>query len=453
VTTPEELLEVCRAAVQRSRALGADAVEVYGRATREARVHVENNDLGTALAHDEEAFGIRVRRSGATGFASSNDRSPEALQEAARAALSLARVAPADPDDELPEPAETSEVEGLWDAELADLDVGAVGRLTGELVRDACARDPRVRLDSGWVSAVDHSRAIATSTGIERGERSTGADVLLFGMAAEGDQVGSFDMDEAQVCSLATLQKELPVVPERFVRRVLRNLQASQGESFVGTLVLTPEAVAEFLLPNLVAAMTATAVRTGRSPFRDKIGSRVFSEALTVTDDGTLPGRPGSEGFDREGVSHRPLALVAGGELRSFLFHTREARAAGHAAGSTGHASGGSSAPPGIGPTNLIVDAGEQDEARLLDDIERGILLSRFSGNSDPVSGDFSGVAKGSLLLRRGEEPKPVQETLIAGNLYELLDSVSAVGRERRWIGGTVHTPHVRLEGVSVTAG
>ena len=99
------------------------------------------------------------------------------------------------------------------------------------------------------------------------------------------------------------------------------------------------------------------------------------------------------------------------------------------------------------------MDPGTDEEAKLIEDVERGILLVRFSGNTDPVSGDFSGVAKGSQFLRRGEDPRPVQETLIAGNLYELLRSVSGVGRERRWIGGSVYAPHVRLEGVSVTAG
>ncbi len=453
MTDPNDILEVCRSVVKRASGLGADAVEVYGRGLREARVHIENNDLGTALTHDEEAYGIRVRVNGATGFASSNDRDGSALEEAVEAAISLARVSPADPEDELPEPGETIEVEGLWDPELADLDVGAVGRLTWELVRSARGLDERIRLDSGWVSAAEHVRTIASSTGVERTERSTGADVLLFGMAAEGDRVGSFEMDEAQVCSFSALQKELPVVPERFVRRAVRNLAARPGESFVGTLLLAPEAVAEFLLPPLIGAVTANAVRTGRSPFHDKLGTRVFSESLTVTDDGTLPGRPGSEAFDREGVAHRPVPIVRGGELRSFLFNTREARTAGSSQRSTGHAAGGSSAPPTIGPTNLLVDPGTDEDAKLIEEVERGILLVRFSGNTDPVSGDFSGVAKGSQFLQRGEDPRPVQETLIAGNLYELLRSVSGVGRERRWIGGSVHAPHVRLEGVSVTAG
>ena len=68
------------------------------------------------------------------------------------------------------------------------------------------------------------------------------------------------------------------------------------------------------------------------------------------------------------------------------------------------------------------------------------------------MSGDFSGVAKGSFVLRRGEAPRPVQETLISGNLYELLGEIAAISRDRRWVEGTVLAPLVRLDGVSVTS-
>jgi PmbA protein len=190
-----------------------------------------------------------------------------------------------------------------------------------------------------------------------------------------------------------------------------------------------------------------------RSRFAGRLGERVFSPSFSLADDGTLPGRPSSASFDREGIPHRPLALVDRGELRSFLWNTREARAVGRAEGSTGHAAGGSRAAPSIGPTSLLVAGGDLEDDALLRDVERGILLSRFSGNADSVSGDFSGVAKGSFLLQRGEPPRPIQETLVSGNLYELLAAVSGVGRARRWVDGSVLAPLLRVEGVSVTSG
>lgn len=450
---PQRLLERCAEAVDRALALGAQQAEVFASAEREAKVNLEADDIGSAISHDEERFGIRVRLGGATGFAGTNDGSPEALEEAAQAALALARVTPPTPEDELPEPRSASPVDGLFDPALEALDVERLGKHCGELAERARKLDARVRIDSGWVGTSTLSAAIASSTGVRQAERSTSADALLFGMAVDGDRVGSFDAEFANVCALGELDRELESLAPRFVRKLITSLDAGPGESFRGTLVLSRDAVAEFLLPPLVGSLSAQAVRMGRSRFAERIGESVASPSFGLLDDGTLAGRPGSASFDREGLPHRPLSLIEAGVLRSFLYNTREAQAASRADGSTGHATGGAGTPPALGPTNLIVAAGELEDEALVAEVDRGVLLSRYSGNTDPVSGDFSGVAKGSFLLRRGHPPRPIQETLISGNLYELLQSVSGVGRARHWVNGTVWTPMVRLEGVSVTAG
>jgi PmbA protein len=449
----EELLERCRDAVRRASTRGAEQAEAFATSVRESKVSVEQDDIGTAFAHDETRFGLRVRSGGATGFAATNDGSPAALDEAVESALALARVSPPDANDDLAEPRAVTPVAGLCDPRLEGLDVEAVGKLVGELAARTRDLDGRVRIDNGWVSASATDCAVASSTGIEVFERTTGADAMLFGMAVDGSRVGSFDVEQADVCSLEELSGELERLPRRFVQKVVTALDAGDGESFVGPLVLSREAVAEFLLPALSSVLSARAVRLGRSRWAGKLGERVCSEAFGLRDDGTLPGRPGSSAFDREGLPHRPLPLVEGGVLRSFLFNTREARLAGRKEGSTGHAAGGAGGPPALGPTNLEVAAGDAADDAIVQGVERGILLSRFSGNTDPVSGDFSGVAKGSFLLRAGRPPRPIQETLISGNLFELLGRIEAVGRERRWIDGTVFTPMLRLGGVSVTAG
>lgn len=447
-----DLLQRAREAVRRARRIGADAIEVFATSEREAKVNLEADEVGLAYTHEEERFGVRVRLRGATGFASTNDPGRDALDDAVRQALAIASVTPADPFDEFPAPRRTGGVAGLSDPAFDALDVGALGKHAGELLARAKDLDRRARVDSGWVSCSSSTVAVASSSGIEVCERTSQGDAMLFGMAVEGDRVGSFDSEVAVCCALAELEQELATLPRRWIDKVVTALSAGPGETFRGSLVLSREAVAEFLLPALVGSLSAQSVRMGRSRFADKIGQRIASPAFSLVDDGTLPGRPGSASFDREGLPHAPLALVEAGELRAFLFNAREARAASRAEGSTGHASGGSRTPPAIGPTNLALGAGDVDDAALLAAVEHGILLSRFSGNTDAVSGDFSGVAKGSFLLRRGEPPRPIQETLISGNLYQLLGEIAAISRERRWVEGTVLAPLVRLDGVSVTS-
>lgn len=135
--------------------------------------------------------------------------------------------------------------------------------------------------------------------------------------------------------------------------------------------------------------------------------------------------------------------------LRGFLYDVYEARAA--KVRPTGHARGGATSQPMIGVSNLLVSAGEPSLDELCR-LPRVVLVNRFSGSSDPVTGEFSGVVKGGVLIRDGERI-PLRETMIAGNLYELLRQISGVSRERENLYGRALVPALRVEDVSVTAG
>jgi predicted Zn-dependent protease len=78
-------------------------------------------------------------------------------------------------------------------------------------------------------------------------------------------------------------------------------------------------------------------------------------------------------------------------------------------------------------------------------------MVDRFSGNSDPIKGDFSGVAKSSRLFQRGEDRGSVTETMIAGNFFAIADAVLAVSKEVEIVSGGFASPYVLVDGVSVT--
>jgi PmbA protein len=80
------------------------------------------------------------------------------------------------------------------------------------------------------------------------------------------------------------------------------------------------------------------------------------------------------------------------------------------------------------------------------------VQVGRYSGSTNAVTGDFSGVVKNGFLIRGGEK-RPVREVLIAGNVFELLQRISAASRERHEINGSALVPAIRAEDVSVTAG
>jgi PmbA protein len=80
--------------------------------------------------------------------------------------------------------------------------------------------------------------------------------------------------------------------------------------------------------------------------------------------------------------------------------------------------------------TNLVLQPGEKDLEGLLDDIDRGILVTGFNGgNSNAVTGDYSYGIEG-FLVEKGKLVQPVAEMNITGNFLDLWKNLVAVGND-----------------------
>jgi PmbA protein len=446
--TAADLLSLAEDGVRYARRAGADEAEVCVMRTRGASVTLQKNDVHSAATEDETVVGVRALRNGSAGFATTNE--PDRLAEAAAEAVALARCAPPDPRNGFADPERIEPLNGLLDPALEDVDVAALVDVAAEMLARVRDRDPRVRVDSGGTSAERVSRAVANSRGVRAAEESSAAGGSLFGMAVDGTDVGSFDAEGDVVRRAADLRTSLAAAADRFVVKTLGALGAASGESFKGAVIFTPEVVAEFVLGNLASVLSAKSVRVGKSPFADKLHQAIADRRFTLRDDPRRAELSGATAFDREGIPARARALIEGGVLKTFLYDAFEARAA--AVRPTGHARGGAGSSPAIGPWNLELERGDTPFAAMCGEPARAVLVSRFSGSTSAVTGEFSGVVKGGFLFKKGER-FPVKEVQIAGNLYELLRRLSAVSAETRTIDGSTTVPALRFDDVSVTAG
>ena len=442
------LLQTAQRGVERALSMGADQSEVVCDYDRETRVDLQKDDILNASTSEEATFGIRVFKNGSMGFATVND--PEEIEQACAEALALASASPPDDLNGLDDPRPIEPLDQEPDPAIATMGIGDLVALGADMLERIKNHDARVVTDSGQVYTVVSERAIATDTGIALSDARSIAGGSFFGMAVSEDEVGSFDHDGQNVLSVATLRGELESAADRFVVKTLGAIGAQHGESFRGPIILAPEVVSDFLIANLLSVLTGNAIRTGKSPFAERLCEEIASPSLTLIDDGRQEGGVATRAFDREGTPTRSLAILEHGALKAFLYDTYEARAAG--AEPSGHAQGSASSPPAIGSSNLVLEPGDEAFADLCCEPERAIVVSRFSGSCNPITGEFSGVVKGGFLMRRGART-PIKETLIAGSLFDALKNVSGVSKETRVINGTRTMPSVRVEDVSVTAG
>jgi PmbA protein len=441
-----ELRARCRDAVVRACRLGADAVEAYGQTVVSTSSAIEKNDLQISRSQRETALGVRAFVGDRVGFASTND--VDAIETACADAVTLAKACPEDPHNVLPKACTVQFVDGIYDPAAETFRAADAVEQAIRMLDLAQSIDHRLVVGDADFSAQVLERAIVTTNGVRLHEKGSLFSYYALVTAAEGENVSSFDFQFGAARSVAEIDVE--PVTRRACETALGSLGAARGERFKGQIILSPNAVQELLIGALLFQLDAKNVLRGMSRWKDSCGRRVAAAALTIVDDGRLPGGVATASFDREGVPHQERILIEAGNLASFLHNAYTAHSMRTA--DTGHATGSARTLPGIGPTNLSILPGEVPKDALVSDTRQGLFIRRFSGNVDPISGDFSGLAKAAHLIRNGKTTRPVTGSLIAGNVFEALRTLSGVSVEREQVYNFT-LPHLRLEQVSVTPG
>jgi len=441
----ETLAERCEDGLKHAKRFGADRAEVYGETTRRLAATIEKDDLQLSESHEETMIGIRAFVGERVGFASTNDLSQ--LEDACRDAVVLAKASPGDPHNVLPEPAEIEPLDGIYDPAADGFTEGEAVSAAIRMLELAHSIDRRLILGDAEFSAEVFGRAIVNTAGLKASEQGSLFTYFALATAKEGELVSNFDFqfDASRFVSGIDVEP----ITRRACENALGSLGAGKGKSFNGTVVLSPNAALDLIIGLILFQMNAKNCLKEMSRWKEAIGESVAAPLLTIVDDGRLSGGVASSSFDREGVPHRRLSLIEGGTLSSHMHNSYTADA--FNTGNTAHGSGSARSLPGIGPTNLSILPGEATKEELIGEVKEGLFVARFSGNTNPISGDFSGVAKAAYLIENGRLSRPVAGSLIAGNAFDALKGISGISEERERIYNFT-LPYLRLEGVSVTA-
>ena len=442
----ERLLRICDAAVQAATRHGADEAEAFASFGRSIDVELQKNDLQIASSAESDAVGIRVFKDRRMGFASVNTFDEVEVESAIERALGIASAAPADEHNGLPEPVAITMVDGLFDPEAEAFGMDQAVGSALDMLRAARGVDERVTVDSGQLHCHSGARAVVSSKGIRVAEPVSRVYCFIMGMALDGETVSSFDFQFD--ASRRVDGVDCGRIATRFGENVVASLGAVKGESFTGTVLLSPIAAAEIVAYPITYAVLASTVQRGSSRFGERMGQDVASPLLSVSDDAALDDGFASVSFDREGQAPQTLPIIESGRLRNFLYDSYRARREGR--DGTGHAGGGAQSVPAASSTNVVFGAGNTPLEDIIAGIDRGVYVNRFSGNADPVSGDFSGVVKGGRMIRGGKLGEPLTGTMIAGNTFDLLTAISAVSTERERLFSDV-VPSLRIDGVPIT--
>jgi PmbA protein len=227
--------------------------------------------------------------------------------------------------------------------------------------------------------------------------------------------------------------------------RAVRRLGARKIATCQVPVVFDPR-IASTLLRHLAGAISGPAVARGTSFLKDKLGQRLFPAGVTVIDEPHQRRGLRSKPFDGEGIANRRRAIIEDGVLTTWLLDLASARQL--KLRSTGHASRGTSGPPGPSPTNLWLEPGPVTAQELIGDIASGFYVSELMGQGvNGVTGDYSRGAAG-FWIESGELAYAVSEVTVAGHLKEMFAHLTAASDLELKTG--IDAPTLRIDGMTV---
>ncbi|MDV5170216.1 TldD/PmbA family protein [Photobacterium rosenbergii] len=164
----------------------------------------------------------------------------------------------------------------------------------------------------------------------------------------------------------------------------------------------------------------------GINPWRDSLHATVASPLLTISDAAYIEGGSAIKAFDSEGFATCDTILIGEGQLQSLLHNSHTASFF----GIENTANGSRSAKGGLGVSarHTVIATGQSSEAELTGgEYLELIELQGVHSGADAISGDFSFGASG-FLCRDGKRIQPVRGITVAGNFYQMIKEIDAVG-------------------------
>jgi len=444
------MLDLAENAMNIALKRGAAEAEAFVYEGKATTVGIERGQINRTNRIIDRGLAVRVQFNKAIGFAYTNIiDDPASVGNTITMALAAAKASKPDPDWRgLPEKKSyVTTPEKSFDKKILELRAEDLVNFSTRMLDAATETDKKVLSIEGGASAGYGSNAIANSNGVSGYDEGTMVECSLATLAKDGNTV-------TPVCFEFSAERTLNVDPEwvgkEAARLAVSSLKTTRIETKNYKLIFTQFALQELLYYTLINAIKADSVERNQSPFKDKLNTKVGSEAVTMIDDGLLAGGLRTGVFDGEGIPHQATPIIEKGVLKNFLYDTYTAKKLGKE--STGNASrAGYLSTPSIEATNFRVMPGNKSSGELLGEVDDGLLVSYLQGahSSNPVSGEFSVVATPAWKVRNGKIEQASRGVMLAGNIFELLKNVTMAGNNERKMGQLV-APWLLVESVKV---
>ena len=306
-----------------------------------------------------------------------------------------------------------------------------------ELLEDVRREYPKIQIMNVIGEYIKEHSLFRNSNGVDF-EDTMGAYAFVLEFAGhEGDRTTSIDY-----CNVVTKSLDERFIDMGNVRYHLDNAQKQLEQipltgKFTGSIILTPELFAEFLMMVQGNYLSDAVLIDGTSLWKKKLGKKVADEKLTFTLKSHDRRIAAGERITGDGFRTEDVPVIEKGILKNFTIGL-------YAAKKTKRQVTKNSS------RDYVINPGKTPLEDMIKSVKKGLIVGGFSGGQPSTNGEFSGVAKNSYYVENGEIKGAVSEVMINGNLGKALLKIRALSKELL-VEGSMVGPYALIDGIVVS--
>ncbi len=411
-----------------AKAQGIDPAEVYFSAGSSFSAGAMNGNIDSYKVSTRQGLGLRGMYQGKMGYASTQAFDEEAIRQLIEGVKEGALLREDEGAEEIYEGDAEYPTVVSYDETLAQ--VPATAKLDAVLAIEKAALesvDTVKQCEGTQLSTMSGEVYLRNSYGLNLQHKDNAFIAYTGAIAKDGDSTST---GMAFKCGRDFAKLDVKQLGEEAAQEAASGLHAEPVPAGNYRMILRYDAM-QSLLATFCGIFSAENAQQGLSLLKGREGEKIAADCVTLMDDPLLEGGFDSAPFDGEGVASKTKAVVENGVLKTLLHNRKTAKKQGVA--STGNAlRPGLSAPITVAPTNFFFKPGDKTLAELEADMSDGLVITDLSGlhaGANMTSGDFSLLSKG-YLLKGGKRVQPVEQITIAGNFYDVLKNIRAIGSD-----------------------
>lgn len=428
-----KLEKIADKALNELKKAGADIAQCSVKRCETREFNVDCNEFSLYRTLFDNSLTMTAFTENKKGAVNINHFDDASIEKAAADCVDVARSG--NPDEAWEICSEKNELE--FESGVYEPDMDRFFARTKELFETVRKNHPSVSIEQMIAMHTKEDVLYRNSNGVKYTVKRGEYALMLMYSAHDGELSSSFasiafaagDLD-TPFYELSTIRKDLTDIEKQV------HTQPITGK-FTCTVLATPGCVEELVMTAMDNFAGEGALIDGTSIWKNKLGKKVADSKLTIAfaphDSRVVCG----ERYTADGYVSKDYDIIKDGVLNSFMLTAYGANKLGLKRSENTSSS-------------MVIDAGNKSVDDIIASIDKGIIIGRFSGGHPAGNGEFSGIAKNSFLIENGKITCALSETMVSGNLADMLANIEAISKEVVSDGNSC-IPYIAFSGVTVS--